>query len=178
MKEQEPLISLLKSGQKQAIQEFYLEHRQGFELFSRKYSKDGDLIRSIYQDTVLILIENAQKGKLDGLKSSLKTYLYAIGKNLVLQSLRQNGRYEVWDEANLEGLVWEEEAETDQELIGLLRSQFQKLGQKCQEVLGLFYYRDKSLEEIQQLLGYESKDVVKSQKSRCLKQLKDSLNKP
>ena len=33
------------------------------------------------------------------------------------------------------------------------------------------------LDEIQELLGYTNKDVLKSQKSRCLKQLKDLINK-
>ncbi len=35
---------------------------------------------------------------------------------------------------------------------------------------------EKKLDEIQKLLQYTNKDVLKSQKSRCLKQLKDLIN--
>jgi DNA-directed RNA polymerase specialized sigma subunit len=52
-----------------------------------------------------------------------------------------------------------------------------KLGEQCQKVLTLFYYEEKKLDEIQSLLGYTNKDVLKSQKSRCLKQLKDLTKK-
>lgn len=55
----------------------------------------------------------------------------------------------------------------------LLQTAYRKLGQKCREVLRLFYYEGKKLDEIQQTLRYDSKDTVKSQKSRCLKQLKE-----
>jgi DNA-directed RNA polymerase specialized sigma subunit len=41
--------------------------------------------------------------------------------------------------------------------------------------LQLFYYEEKKLDEIQEQLGYTSKDVLKSQKSRCLKQLKELI---
>jgi RNA polymerase sigma factor (sigma-70 family) len=53
---------------------------------------------------------------------------------------------------------------------------FKLLGEKCKEVLTLFYYRGLTIEEIAAFLNYNNKDVVKSQKSRCLKSLKDKMN--
>jgi DNA-directed RNA polymerase specialized sigma24 family protein len=41
--------------------------------------------------------------------------------------------------------------------------------------LYLFYYRGMTLEDIQREMTYEAKDTVKSQKSRCLKQLKEII---
>jgi DNA-directed RNA polymerase specialized sigma24 family protein len=43
-------------------------------------------------------------------------------------------------------------------------------------VLKLFYYNGFTLEEIQQHLNYGNYNTVKSQKSRCLKNLKDLIN--
>ena len=42
----------------------------------------------------------------------------------------------------------------------------------CQKILELFYYQEKKLGDIVNALGYDNKDVVKSQKSRCIKQLR------
>ena len=58
----------------------------------------------------------------------------------------------------------------------LLRN-FNLLGEKCQEILNLFYYKSLTIDEIVQVQGYENKNVVKSQKSRCLKSLKERGNK-
>ena len=67
----------------------------------------------------------------------------------------------------------EEDSKNSQ--IILLQDAFDKLGERCKEVLKLFYYDENKLEEIQEKLGYSNKDVLKSQKSRCLKQLKDII---
>ncbi|WP_026764107.1 RNA polymerase sigma factor [Sediminibacterium salmoneum] len=64
------------------------------------------------------------------------------------------------------------EAAQKEEQIVLLQSYYEKMGVHCKKILQLFYYEEKKLEEIVHLLGYENKDVVKSQKSRCIKQLK------
>ena len=63
------------------------------------------------------------------------------------------------------------EEETDLQ-IKLLQKGLNKLGDQCKKVLELFIMK-KKLDEIQVELGYSNKDVLKSQKSRCLKQLKD-----
>lgn len=57
----------------------------------------------------------------------------------------------------------------------LLRTHFKKLGKKCREVLTLFYYRGLTIDDIVELTDYTSKSVVRSQKSRCLKSLKEMI---
>ena len=57
----------------------------------------------------------------------------------------------------------------------LLEKAFSSLGKRCKEILTLFYYRGYSIEEIVEALQYENKNVVKSQKSRCVKQIKDKI---
>ena len=58
-----------------------------------------------------------------------------------------------------------------------LVANFKKLGEKCREILELFYLQGMKLYEITEVQGYESKDVTKSQKSRCLKSLKQLISK-
>ena len=58
----------------------------------------------------------------------------------------------------------------------LLQKYFGTLGKKCQELLTLFYYRGFTIQEIMEAGGYNSENVVKSQKSRCMKTLKERIN--
>jgi RNA polymerase sigma-70 factor (ECF subfamily) len=59
----------------------------------------------------------------------------------------------------------------------LLKKYYGHLGDRCKSILNLFYYQGYNLDEIRDILNYSNKKVLKSQKSRCIKQLKDLINK-
>lgn len=172
------LIEGIKKWDEKTVQTVYDEYRQGFILFAKRYEINEEKIIDIYQDAVIALCENADKGHLDELKSSVKTYLFAIGKYMIFNYLRK--RKQKVDLESLENLPrdfeWLDysEAEENKE-IQSMRESFNKLGPKCQEILKLFYYQERNLDEITEIMKYENKDVAKSQKSRCLKQLRQFL---
>jgi DNA-directed RNA polymerase specialized sigma24 family protein len=57
----------------------------------------------------------------------------------------------------------------------LLQEGLKKLGPKCVEVIELFYLKGYVLDEIMQISDYKSKEVLRSQKSRCMSQLKEII---
>lgn len=167
------LIQALKHGDKQRLQQFYEENRQPFIRFAKQYALSKDDIQDIYQDATIAFIENIEKGKINELKSSVSTYLFAIGKLMIFQRIKKGSKTEFCADFESLGMVWEElDSEEDQIAGEKLKIALLKLGVQCRNILELFYYREMKLEKIKTTLGYESKDVVKSQKSRCLKQLK------
>ena len=123
------------------------------------------------------MIENAKKGKIDDLKSSVTTYLYGIGKFMIFQKLKKESKTVSIDDFEKIEMVYDDYSEDEINLqVKMLQKGLNKLGDQCKKVLELFYYEEKKLDEIQIELGYSNKDVLKSQKSRCLKQLKDLTN--
>ena len=52
-----------------------------------------------------------------------------------------------------------------------------KVGEKCQEKLELFYYQGLSHQEIADLLNLASKNVVATSISRCIKKLREEMDK-
>lgn len=172
------LSDLIKRNEDHAIQKIYEDNRRGFIMFAGRYNLDREDIIDIYQDAVIVLIENIKKGKTDDLKSSLSTYLFSIGKFMIFQRAKKDGRlinHEDFEKFQSEEPLSDEWEKNDQ--IKLLQEGFGKLGDQCRNLLSLFYYEEKKLEEIQELLGYSSKNVLKTQKSRCLKQLRDLIKK-
>ncbi len=170
------LIDLLKKNDEKAIRDFYNENKKGFFLFAKKYNLQSDDIYDIYQDAVVALIENAKKGKIDDLKSSLTTYLFGIGKFMIFQKFKKESRNFATDDFENIEIVVEDYSEDHLNLqVAALQKGLGKLGEQCRKVLELFYYEEKKLDEILTDLGYTNKDVLKSQKSRCLKQLKDLI---
>ncbi len=174
MHKQINLIDLLKKNDEKAIKDFYNENKNGFILFAKRYNLDQDDVVDVYQDAIITLIENAKKGKIDNLQSSITTYFFSIGKFMIFQKLKKEKRtFSTDDFSNLEYIEEDYNEDENNLQVALLQKGLDKLGEQCRKVLQLFYYEEKKLDEIQVELGYSNKDVLKSQKSRCLKQLKD-----
>ena len=177
MHNEQVLIERLKARDNSALEFFYKENWSSFLRFSRQYDLEEPETKDIYQDAVIAVYENAQKGKLDTLEAKLSTYLFSVGKFMIFRRLKNKNALfadEPLDQfADFTYLDFDDD-DNDIEILNL-REAFKKLGNQCKEVLRLFYYEEKNLDEILQLLGYSSKDVLKSQKSRCLKKLKEII---
>jgi len=51
-----------------------------------------------------------------------------------------------------------------------------KLGETCRKILLLFYYENLSMKEILEATDYETEQVVRNKKYKCLKQLEQMVN--
>ncbi len=169
-------IAALKQDDPKVVREIYLANKKTFFSFANRYQITTADLQDIYQDAVIALIENAKRGKLDTLKSSVSTYLIAIGKFMIFKKLKQESAKIEF--SVLENLDIEDFEATDETLeqTKRMKQQFVNLGPKCQELLRLFYYEEQNLDAIMGIVGASSKDVLKSQKARCVKQLKDLVN--
>ena len=166
-------IQSLQKGDLKTLEEVYLQFKGGFLSYARQYPIETDVVLDIYHDSIIALYENFARRKMNSMKSSLKTYLFAIGKYKILDYLKSTT---LQPHIPLEEESVEEvqlfEIETSDDRLAQLNEALDQLGPICQQMLKLFYYNELNLEEIQHHMAYESKDTVKSQKSRCLKQLK------
>ena len=174
MSEASDTIAKLKIGDEQTLKDIYLTNKKPFFLFAARYQLANDDVLDTYQDAIIALCENAKKGKIDDLKSSIQTYLFAIGKFMIFKKLKNKKEFIAIDDNLGDNFEWIEIEENNQ--INQLGAAIKKLGEQCQNVLRLFYYEEKKLDEIQSILNYSNKDVLKAQKSRCLKQLKDLIH--
>lgn len=178
----EQRISQLKKRDRNALKDVYLEYKTEFFRFARRYTKDDIVLEDIFQDAVIAVYENALAGKLDDLKSSLKTYLFSTGKFMLFKKFRDTKEMAtdedyIFDQR--ETAVMEDvfEDQGPNKYQRQLVANFKKLGEKCREILELFYLQGMKLDEITKKQGYDNKDVAKSQKSRCLKSLKQLIGK-
>lgn len=177
------ILEELRNGSDQAYKRVYLDNRDSFINFARKFDINREEVLDIYQDAYIAFYENIRNGKLTELRSSLSTYLISIGKYMILDRLRKIGKRH-------RGPVPLDRLEDDDPVIPvideyddltprqkLLQQHFEQLGEKCQSILTWFYYRKFNIRQIMEAGGYKSENVVKSQKSRCLKTLKESMLK-
>ncbi|WP_047414257.1 RNA polymerase sigma factor [Cellulophaga sp. Hel_I_12] len=163
------------------IAKLYNSHRNSFLNFGKKYGLSYDDLCDIYQEAFIALRKHALNGKLDTVNSSLKTYLFGIGKFMIFDVLKEKKKTTEYEPYKLG--IHDTIAIVDTEILteelsyeqGLLQTYFKKLGKKCQEMLTLFYSRGLSIDDIVAHTDYTDGSVVRSQKSRCLKTLKEMI---
>jgi len=178
--EQKHIHSLIHS-QPKAVEELYNSHRAAFIGFGQKYGLNNDDLEDIYQEAFIALRKHAINGKLNTVQSSLKTYLFGIGKFMIFNTLKEKNKTTPYNitlhkaEQDIELIKYEINSDTLTKEQQLLRKYFITLGNKCQEVLTLFYSRGLTIDEIVDFSNYANSSVVRSQKSRCLKTLKELI---
>ncbi len=171
----------LKSDDRLKLKQLYNQYRGEFLGFGRRYRLDQEDLLDVYQEAFLALRKRAVEGKLESIDSSLKTYLFGIGKYKIYDLLKAKKR-EVSYESEMHVVGHEiQEIELDKEPLLtekqiILRKFLNELGEKCRQVLTMFYYRGLSIKEITELAGYGNENVAKAQKSRCLKSLRELCN--
>ncbi len=174
-------MQLLKSGNQNAYKALYDENRDAFLAFARKHRVTEDDAIDIYQEAHIVLYENIVNGKLTKLNSSLKTYVFSIGKYKIYERLRASKKLVLVDN-EFQMNQWDEELEYDETTLNnqqkLLKEQLKNLGERCRNILELFYLDGLNIEEIRIKEKYGNANTVKAQKSRCLKQLKTLINSP
>lgn len=169
-------LKQLQQADERAQFRFYDEHKSSFLFFARRFDLPREELLEVYQDACLVIFENAVLGKLDAIQSSLKTYLFGVAKFLIYKRFREIKTREEVDTAEITDNHYFEpfEEEINPRVVQIQRA-LQKMGKKCRKILTQFYFEQKDLDAIMRDSDYDSKDVLKSQKSRCLRQLKELI---
>lgn len=167
----------LSSGETAWLDDFYKENRSAFlQWGENKFSLDRDELLDIYQNAMIVLFENIKHNRIDGLQSSVVTYLYGIAKNLVYKYYRKNeliNRHEVRLSEHYHFLGSNND---DQEQhYNAIHRALNSMKEPCKTIINLFYINGLKLSMVASKLNYASTDVLKTQKSRCLKKLKDLI---
>ena len=175
------IVTGLLNGDDKGFKEFYLGERQQFYDWCKSNSSiTQEEINDLYQSSQMYLYENILQRRVN-LSSSLRTYLYGIAKNQLSTRYRKNVTQSNNEAAVMEHLRFLAETESfesqEQQLIQKIRHALQDLKEPCKSILKLFYYELLSMKEIAEKLGYKNDSVVKSQKNRCIEQLRNSYKK-
>jgi RNA polymerase sigma-70 factor (ECF subfamily) len=130
----------------------------------------------IFQNAVIIMVLNIESGRLTELAGTLCTYLFGIGKNLIQAFRRKQGRIGLPGD-ELFPLTKETDPGAEAQLIAeqedaLLWAKVDALGEPCRSLLILTYREGLNSQEIADVLGYASPEVVRQLRKRCLDKLR------
>lgn len=149
-------------------------------------SKSDYELDDVFHDSILVLYEKIVSGNFE-LTASLQTYLNSVCRFQLLNKLGKDKKYSYYDEPigkdDEDNLISYNSTITDtlDEIEDPKDSQFaaiesaleimKEAGGHCYELLTLFWYHKKSMNELTAIFGYNNSDTTKNQKGRCQKRL-------
>jgi len=169
------LLRQIKLGNRAVLNQLYQTYREEFIHWTRwKFNcKEADSI-DVFQETMIAFYENVVNDKIVEFQSSVKTYLFAIGRNILLKRFRdEKGQTEELEVlTNVADTLQIEDSINLNERQKAIAELLDKLGEPCKTLLQLFYYQKFSTESIAKTMQYKNESVVKNQKVRCIKRLR------
>ena len=162
------IINFFKEGKReQAFRKLYKYYSQIEKLILKQGGQKVDA-QDVFQEALIVFYRNLEKNEFK-LTSSCYTYLYAVSR-YVWSDLRKKSNKSLpdlpKDISDLEYQVQKEEQYRKAERA------FLKLGQRCQELLNLFYVQKQRLKAIAELMQFSSEKIAKNQKYKCLQKAK------
>jgi len=178
--DQEIIDGIQKGGlaENQVLPFLYAHYKTAVLTFvtSNKGSQEEAL--DVYQDAVVAAYDNIKQGKFRG-ESALASYLYAIARFIWLNRLKRKKKEQSILDQQSFAEVGEDHLSVllDTERSQILQETLGQLGDSCKEVLIYAVYYEYSMKEISEKMGFDSEQVARNKKYKCLKRLKDLLGK-
>jgi RNA polymerase sigma-70 factor (ECF subfamily) len=145
-------------------QQAFDAHHQSVYRFAYRLTRDPALAEDVVQESFLAFVRAPER--VDPARGSVKTYLFAIARNLVLKHYRDTREVELLDELPVERFSPDLAAAVEQAIASLPPLQ--------QEAVILFEYEGFTLDEIARVTGGDA-GTVKSRLHRARERLKRIL---
>lgn len=137
-----------------------------------KLSKEDT--EELINDAVVITVGNIRKGTFPFVDSSPVAYAKGVGRKLIANRIRkQSPRSEELEHVHLESDFNPDKYLQDKERRSIVNTLLSRLGDTCQKLLKMRYFkqlRDKEIIELQ-LVPYSNVGSLRSKRSQCLKEL-------
>lgn len=165
----------------QEVAAHYRRFRNEFVAWAgKKFSTEAEDAKDVFQETLLVFYEQRRSGQLDGFSGNTKTYLFAIGRNLLLTRLRKvriagnhSAPYAIHVQGQYQPDV-QERMERDEDL-SKVREHLQQLSPGDRRVLELYYVERMDMAAIADAMGYRTANVAKKKKCIALKRLMERV---
>lgn len=166
------IIAKVAAKDSSAFQYLYKEYFGMICHFITNNSGNEADAEDVFQDTLVLFYEKTLAADFQ-LHCSVKTFLYAISRNIWLKRLRNKQlNLAISDNEPFTDVETDEEADLHNGYLAKATQALAALGDKCRELLIHFFYYKKNMVQIAAEMNYANADTAKNQKYKCLQQLK------
>ncbi len=171
-------ILRIKENDRSVLGEIYVKYEKQVINYIKSHGGDNFDAEDMLQEAIIVLWQNVNNGKFD-LSSKLNTYIVAVAKNKWRAELRKRNKTSNVDisdntidpdDNQLEILLSEEKENNVRDALNMIKP-------ICKQLLMMFYFEEKNIEEITKILEFSNTNVTKSKKYQCKKSLESVMQK-
>lgn len=140
-----------------------------------KNSGEDEDVKDIFQEAIIVFV-NAVKKEHFKLSSSIKTYLYAVARNVWLKELRNKPKRTSIEDIPHIAVDEEVDLKEMEQKCSRLKQLINQLKEDCRKVLIDFYYYNASIKDIMERFDLGSIQAAKNKKYRCMNYLVQLCN--
>ena len=164
------LIEQLRAGDNRSVDLLYRRFYPSVEYFVLRNNGDNDQASDLFQETLVVLLTSLRDPSFR-LTSSLKTYVFAISRNLWLKQLRKSARWTTLEAVDEERVATAlADSESSPGVYQTVMSIMIKLTLRCMKLLSSIFFDQKGMTQIMKDDGYTSLHSAQNQKYKCLQQ--------
>ncbi len=175
------LIAQLRDNERSAYITLYDDYYPELARYVLRNNGTRQDAEDTFQETLLVLVYKL-KNKDFLLDAALKTYLFAINKNLWLKKLRnRSGTYNTEESSQVlyeEDFIYlEEKAAEEEKKTGWVNGLLENITGHCVILITRIFFKMQEPEELIRELGYKNAHTFHNQKYKCINQLRKAGKK-
>jgi len=161
----EEILKRIQKGDQTMIELLYKKNFRMVVNYIQKNSGTEEEAKDIFQESIVVFWQKAGSGNLI-MTSKISTYIFSISQNLWRKELDRKGRN------SGEMVELSEVMEHDkEEKIKIIHESLRQIGDTCRDILVYYYFEDRSMNDIAEIMGFANSDTVKSKKYKCKQEL-------
>ena len=165
-------IERIRVNEREVLGELYLRYEKMVFSYIRNHGGSTEDAEDLLQEALVVLWQKVNSGTFE-LKSKLSTYIMAVVKNMWMAEHRKK-YHQNRDEFPLQ--VSDSNPGTldtlvENEQIQIVHQALKEISDLCRQLLSMFYFEEKPLDDLVQILGFANTNVAKSKKYQCKKAL-------
>ena len=175
-KDKEILDCIRTGDNNKALNHLYDESLAKVRQYILKNSGSRDDANDIFQDAVIILFNQVRLNKFNE-AYSIDSFMYSVGRNLWIDKIRREKKFTSYESpeqfASISGDLDHLDDLISKEKTLAMKNVFNKLDEKCRQILNYVIHEKYSMKEIKDKMGYTSENVAKTTHYRCKQYLKE-----
>lgn len=170
---QDQIVQLISSGNREKAFLKLYEYFPAIKSLVLQSGGSEEDAYDIFQEALIVLYRKVQKEDFK-ISSTVETYLYGVCRFMCYAQNRKNTKQVDWKvslDQNQEDQI--EELFQQEAKFQLAETALKTLGEKCLEILNMFYHRGITMVEIAEKMKFSSAKIAKNQKYKCLERARN-----
>lgn len=169
------LLDKLKTEDSSSFELLYKFYFPSVASYIKQNLGNNEDAEDIFQEAIIVLLQKVRQSDFV-LTSSLKTYLYAISRNLWLKRLRDNKiKFVEINDLDIETEPFEIEQEKSKD--EKVNSWLTRITENCQRILKAIFYYQEPMNSLMLKMGWKNKHTAANQQYKCIQQVKKERQK-